>query len=69
MHIASGQAVPAPEFREVGCPPYPLLAVELSSSTDAFMQNLVSQHYAFFYGDVCAELRELCRLPSIVVVE
>jgi len=69
MHLAAGKTVPVPEFHEVGCPPYPLIAVELSGSTDDFMQNLVSQHYGFCYGDVSAELRALCRLLGVTVIE
>jgi len=69
MHIAGGKAVPPPKFHEVGCPPYAYTSVELEGDTDAFAQNLFSQHYAIAYGDVRAELRELCRLWGVAVVE
>ncbi len=69
MHIAGGRAVPPPPFHEVGCPPYAYTSVELDGNTDAFVQNLFSQHYAIAYGDVRAELRELCRLLDIAIVE
>jgi L-fucose isomerase-like protein len=68
MHIAGGQAVPPPSFHEVGCPPYGTISVVLDGDTEAFMQNLFSQHYAIAYGDVRAELVELCRLLDISVV-
>ena len=69
MHLAAGETVPASDFHEVGCPPYPLIALELDGNTDEFMQNLVSQHYGFCYGDVRAELRSLCRLLDISLVD
>ena len=68
MHIAGGRAVPPPPFHEIGCPPYAYTSVELDGDTDAFMQNLFSQHYAITYGDVQAELGELCRILDITVV-
>jgi len=63
------RSVPSPRFHEVGCSQYPLIALELSVNTDVFMQHLVSQHYAFCCGDVRAELKELCHLLEISVIE
>jgi L-fucose isomerase-like protein len=68
MHISGGQAVPPPNFHEVGCPPYPFTSVVLDGSTEHFMANLFSQHYAIAYGDVRQELHELCRMLNIAVV-
>jgi L-fucose isomerase-like protein len=68
MHISGGRAVAPPPFHEIGCPPYAYTSIELDGDTDAFMQNLFSQHYAIAYGDVRAELRELCRILHVEVV-
>ncbi len=69
LHVAGGQAVLPPKFHEIGCPPYAFFAVRLDGDTDEFMQRLCSQHYAVAYGDVRAELRALCSLLDIVLVE
>ena len=68
MHVAAGEAVPPPSFREVGCPPYPLTEVALEGDVGRFMQNLGSQHYAIAYGEVVEELVELCDLLGIEAV-
>jgi len=68
MHIVGGMSVPGPQFHEVGCPPYPFINVELDGDIDTFMQNICSQHYAIVYGDVRAELKELCRLLAITPI-
>jgi L-fucose isomerase-like protein len=65
MHVAGGEAVAPPKFHEVGCPTYPIVAVELDGDTGEFMQNLCSQHYAIVYGDVRDQLRELCRILDV----
>ena len=49
--------------------PHHYTSVELDGDTDAFTQNLFSQHYAMAYGDMRAELRQLCRMSNISVVE
>jgi L-fucose isomerase-like protein len=70
MFIAEGQSIQAPAFNEVGCPPYPLMMIDLkSSSTENFMDHLFSQHFAITYGKAAAALKELCRLLDIQVVE
>jgi L-fucose isomerase-like protein len=70
MHIAAGQSVDAPPFHEIGCPPYPFIMVDLQGSTaEHFMDNLFSQHYAIAYGNVVAELKEMCALLNIQVIE
>lgn len=68
MHIAGGRAALPPDFHEVGCPPYACTSVVLDGDPDAFAQRVFSQHYAIAYGDVRAELRELCRLLGVAVV-
>jgi L-fucose isomerase-like protein len=70
MHIAGGLSVTPPPFHEVGCPPYPFIMVDLQgSSPEHFMDNLFSQHYAIAYGSVLPELKEICGLLDIQLIE
>ena len=69
MHIAAGEAVTPPRFHEVGCPAYAGTLVRLDGDPDAFVRSVFSQHYAIAYGDVRAELRALCALLGVTVVE
>jgi L-fucose isomerase-like protein len=65
MHIAHGTVTETPDFHEVGCPPYAFMMLKLDGDSEFFIQNLYSQHYAIAYGDVTAELIELCKLLNI----
>lgn len=65
MHIAGGQAHHAEPFREVGCLPYPTMAVTLEGDTENFGRQLMSQHYAIVYGDLRSELGEFCKMADI----
>ena len=65
MHIATGQARIPEAFREVGCPPYPSMRVDLDGNTKEFGINLLSQHYAVVYGDVEDDVLELCEIMEI----
>ena len=65
MHIAGGMAHHAEPFREVGCLPYPSMAVTLDGSTEHFGQHMMSQHYSIMYGDYRKQLSEFCDLMGI----
>jgi L-fucose isomerase-like protein len=65
MHITGGKAHHAKPFREVGCLPYPSMAVTLDGSTEHFGQHMMSQHYAIMYGDIRRELVTFCDLMGI----
>lgn len=65
LHYGVGEAGPPEPFREVGCPPYPSMRVELYGDHAEFGKNMLSQHYAIVYGDVGEELRELCEILDI----
>ena len=68
LHIATGEAVPPPAFRELGCPAYAITRVVMDGDVDHFMQHLGSQHYAIAYGHVAEELRALCDLLGLEAV-
>ena len=69
MHIAAGEAKKPPVFREIGCLPYPSMEVFLDGDADLFGQQLPSQHYSIVYGDIREELRAVCDILNIAVVE
>jgi L-fucose isomerase len=68
MHIAHGTVTETPDFHEVGCPPYAFVMLKLDGDSEFFIQNLFSQHYAIAYGNVTAELIELCHLLKIETI-
>ena len=68
LHIASGEAIAPPSFREVGCPAYPLIQVVQRGDIEHFMQNLGSQHYAIVYGDVTQDLLALSALLGVEAI-
>jgi L-fucose isomerase-like protein len=69
MHIAGGAAHHAKPFREVGCLPYPSMAIALDGSTEHFGEHMMSQHYAILYGDLRREICEFCRLMGIQEIQ
>jgi L-fucose isomerase-like protein len=72
MHIATGEAVAPRPWEECGwappAPQLPSLEVVLDGSVEAFAANVMSQHYIAAYGDVTAEIRDLCHLLGIEVI-
>ncbi len=69
LHIACGEAKKPPVFREIGGLPYPSMEVFLDGDAELFAQQLPSQHYSIVYGDIREELREVCNLMNIDIVE
>jgi L-fucose isomerase-like protein len=61
LHCAFGFAEPKSEWNEVGCPPFPGLDLRIQGGGAQFARQLVSNHYAFAYGDHRAGLERLCR--------
>jgi hypothetical protein len=55
-----GWAPPAPDL--------PSLEVILDTPVEDFAQKVLSQHYIVAWGDVSAEMAELCRLLGVEVV-
>ncbi len=68
LHVAAGDAELPPPFREMGCPTYPFVKIALDGDVDDFMQHVPSQHYAIAYGDVREEIKVLCRLLDIEII-
>ena len=72
MHMASGSAVTPRPWEECGwaapAPQLPSLEVVLDAPVEAFAANVMSQHYIVAYGDVTAEMKDLCALLGIEVL-
>jgi L-fucose isomerase-like protein len=72
MHLVTGEAVTPRKWEECGwappAPQLPSLEVILDSPVEDFAQKVLSQHYFIAYGDVTAEIEELCRLLGVEVV-
>jgi L-fucose isomerase-like protein len=73
MHIATGSGMSPRRWEECGwAPPAPQpssLEVILDGSIEEFAQKVMSQHYILAYGDVSADLEELCRLLGVEVLK
>jgi L-fucose isomerase-like protein len=72
MHVVTGQAVTPRKWEECGwappAPDLPSLEVILDTPVEDFAQKVLSQHYIVAWGDVSAEMAELCRLLGVEVV-
>ena len=72
MHIATGEAVPAPKWEEAGwetpVPQLTGLGIILDSPIDEFAQKVLGQHYNISYGDNSKLLVEFCKLMEIEVL-
>jgi L-fucose isomerase-like protein len=72
MHIATGTAVAPRAWEECGwappAPRLPGLEIILDTPVEAFADKVMSQHYIVAYGDVAADLGELCRLLGVSVL-
>jgi L-fucose isomerase-like protein len=68
LHAATGRSVGQSAWNEVGCPRYPGADIVLDGSAARFGEELVSNHYAFSYGNVLAELEAYARLKGIRLV-
>ena len=69
MHMAFGQAVQPRSWEEYGwehpAPQLPSLEVILEDPVEAFVDKIMSQHTIIAYGDIRAELKQLCDLLNI----
>jgi L-fucose isomerase-like protein len=72
MHIATGEAVTPRPWEEAGwappAPQLPGLEVILGPETDAFCQQVLSQHYILAYGNHRQQLEDLCHLLGVEVL-
>jgi L-fucose isomerase-like protein len=69
MHMVTGNAVTPRKWEECGwappAPQLPGLEIILDGAVEDFAQKVLSQHYILAYGDVTAEITELCRLLGV----
>jgi len=65
LHVALGEVVET-ELRQ-GL--FPAAEVELKGEVEAFIENIMSQHYALAYGDLRKYLRILTRIFGIKYIE
>lgn len=65
MHVALGKIVET-ELRQ-GL--FPAAEIELKGDINAFIENVMSQHYALAYGDLRSHLRALCDMVKVKYIE
>jgi L-fucose isomerase-like protein len=72
MHVVTGEAVAPRAWEECGwappAPRLPSLEVILDEPVEEFAQKVLSQHYIVLYGDVTADIHELCGLLDIRIL-
>ena len=72
LHIATGEAVTPHSWEEAGwappAPQLPSLEIILDTPVEEFAQQVLGQHYILAYGDLRAQLKDLCGLLGIEVI-
>jgi L-fucose isomerase-like protein len=72
MHVVTGNAVSPRVWEECGwappAPRLPSLEIILDVPVEEFAGKVLSQHYILAYGDVTAEIRELCGLLGVALL-
>jgi L-fucose isomerase-like protein len=72
LHVVTGEAVSPRLWEEAGwsppAPQLPSLEVILDGSVDDFAQKVCGQHYILAYGDIQAQLADLCRLLGVDMI-
>ncbi|HNS48818.1 MAG TPA: hypothetical protein PKM61_04750 [bacterium] len=73
LHAAFGTAKAPLKWEEAGwappAPQLPSLEIDLAGDSEAFIQNVLSQHYILSYGDNRPLYRDFCSLAGIRMVE
>ncbi len=73
MHIAHGTAVTPEKWEEAGwappAPQLPSLEVVIDGGSEAFLANVMGQHYIVAYGDWRRQLAEYCAINGIKLVK
>ena len=73
MHVAHGTAVTPEKWEEAGwappAPQLPSLEVILDGGSEAFLDNVMGQHYIVAYGDWRGQLAEYCAINGIKLVK
>jgi L-fucose isomerase-like protein len=72
LHVLMGEAVSPRPWEEAGwtppAPQLPSLEVILDGGVDDFAQNVCGQHYILAYGDIRAQLADLCNLLGVNII-
>lgn len=71
MHMVTGEGIAPRKWEEAGwtqpAPQLPGLEI-LLQDTEAFTQNVMCQHYIIAYGDITAQMTDLCKILSISIL-
>jgi len=73
MHVAHGTAVTPEKWEEAGwappAPQLPSLELVLDGGSEAFLKNVMGQHYIVAYGDWRSQLAEFCAINGMKIVK
>jgi len=73
LHMVAGEGLSPRRWEELGweapAPFFPSLEIKLNIPVEDFAQKITSQHYFVIYGDYREEIKDLCKLLDIEVVE
>lgn len=73
LHMVTGEGLSPRRWEELGweapAPFFPSLEVKLNIPVEDFVQKIASQHYFVIYGDYREEIKDLCKLLGIEVIE
>lgn len=72
LHVMTGKAKTPLKWEEAGwappAPQLPSLEIEFDSDPEAFIQNVLGQHYIMAYGDQREAYRDLCSLLGVKLI-
>lgn len=73
MFLAKGEALPNPKWTEAGwcepTPDFPSVLLKPGMTVDRYLRTVPGQHIVMLYGDWVEDVRMLCRMLDIEVVE
>lgn len=73
MHVIRGKAKSPLKWEEAGwappAPQLPSLEIDFQGDAEAFIQNVMSQHYIISYGDSLMLYKDFCALARIEIIE
>lgn len=71
MHIVTGDGRERPQWVEMGVPlpSWPSIKLYTDAPVEQILNNVQSQHFAMTYGNYVQELKDLCYLLNIKVVD
>lgn len=73
LHVMTGTAKTPLKWEEAGwappAPQLPSLEIDFDADPDAFIQNVLGQHYILAYGDQCGQYQDLCLLLNVKMIK